>query len=71
MASITSLGVGSGLDLNTLLTKLSAAESKPLDLLKNKQAAYRAKVSAYGNVKACWPPSGRPPRSWRTRPPSA
>lgn len=52
MASITSLGVGSGLDLNTLLTKLSAAESKPLDLLKNKQAAYQAKVSAYGNVKS-------------------
>ena len=52
MASITSLGVGSGLDLNTLLTELSAAESKQLDLLKNKQAAYQAKVSAYGNVKS-------------------
>lgn len=51
MASIGSLGVGSGLDLNGLLDKISAAERVPLSALRTRQSAYNAKISAYGTVK--------------------
>jgi flagellar hook-associated protein 2 len=52
MASITSLGVGSGLDLEGLVTKLVAAEKDPatqrLDL---QEAGLQATLSAYGTLK--------------------
>lgn len=51
MASIGSLGVGSGLDLNGLLDKMAAAERVPLSALRTRQSAYNAKISAYGAVK--------------------
>ena len=51
MATIGSLGVGSGLDLNGLLDKIAAAERAPLSAIKNRQSAYNAKISAYGTVK--------------------
>jgi len=52
MASVSSLGIGSGLDLNTLLDQLTTAESAPLTLLQNQQTAYQAKLSAYGTVQS-------------------
>jgi len=51
MATVSSLGVGSGLDINTLLTKLMTAESQPLALLDQKEAGLQAKLSAYGSLK--------------------
>lgn len=51
MASIGSLGVGSGLDLNGLLDKISASERAPLNAIKNRQSAYNAKISAYGTLR--------------------
>lgn len=48
MASIGSLGVGSGMDLNGLLDKIAASERLPLNAIKVRQASYQAKVSAYG-----------------------
>ena len=38
--SITSLGVGSGLDLETLVQNLIAAESRPIQLLESRKANY-------------------------------
>ena len=52
MATIGSLGVGSGLDLNGLLDKLAAAEQQPLTAIKTRQAGYNGKLSAYGTVQS-------------------
>jgi len=52
MASVSSIGIGSGLDLSGLLDKLATAESTPLTMIKNRQTAYQAKLSAYGTVKS-------------------
>lgn len=53
MASISSLGIGSGLDLNSILTDLVNAERGPtsqrLDL---KEAETQASISAYGSLKS-------------------
>lgn len=51
MATVSSLGIGSGLDLNGILTKLMQAESQPLFALDKKEAAFQAKLSAYGSLK--------------------
>lgn len=50
MASIGSLGVGSGMDLNGLLDKIAASERLPLNAIRSRQASYSAKVSAYGSL---------------------
>ena len=52
MATITSLGVGSGLDLEALVTSLMAVESKPLTALQTKVASYTSKISALGTLKS-------------------
>ncbi len=52
MASIASLGSGSGMDLNGLIDKLMTAEKAPLQGLLLKEASYQAKISAYGSVKS-------------------
>ena len=52
MAGITSLGVGSGLDLNSLLTNIRSAENLPLQLIQQRQTSYTAKLSAYGQLQA-------------------
>jgi flagellar hook-associated protein 2 len=52
MATIGSLGVGSGLDLNGLLDKLAAGERQPLVAIKARQAAFNAKLSAYGTLQS-------------------
>ncbi|HYD79829.1 MAG TPA: flagellar filament capping protein FliD [Paucimonas sp.] len=51
MASISSPGIGSNLDVNGLITKLMAVESQPLAALQKKEASYQAKLSAYGSIK--------------------
>lgn len=50
MASITSLGTGSGIDLEGMVRKLMAVESQPLNALAAKEASYQAKLSAYGSL---------------------
>ena len=51
MSSVSSLGVGSNLDLSGLLDKLAASESAPLVALQRQQTSYTAKLSAYGTLK--------------------
>lgn len=51
MATISSLGTGSGLDLQGMLNKLMTVEARPLTALATKEAAFQAKLSAYGTFK--------------------
>lgn len=51
MATVSSLGVGSGLDLNTLLTNLMTAEQQPLLTMQKKEASYQARISSLGTLK--------------------
>ena len=53
MATIGSLGVGSGLDLETLVSKLISAEGAPrLNSLASKEASIKADISAFGTLKS-------------------
>ncbi|WP_454767095.1 flagellar filament capping protein FliD [Cupriavidus campinensis] len=52
MAGISSIGIGSNLELGTLLDKLSAAERLPLDALQKQHTAYQTKLTSYGTVKS-------------------
>jgi flagellar hook-associated protein 2 len=52
MATISSLGVGSNLDLASLLTQLQTAESQPLVALQDKAKSYTSKLSAYGTIQS-------------------
>ena len=49
---LSSSGIGSGLDVEGLVSKLMAAESAPLSNYDKKTAAYQNKVAAYGKVSA-------------------
>ena len=51
MAAISSPGIGSGLDINSLVSKLMAAEQQPLTDLAKKEASLQAKITAYGSFK--------------------
>jgi flagellar hook-associated protein 2 len=54
MAGISSLGIGSGLDLNGLVSKLMEAEQAPLAALAKKEADFQAKLTAYGTLKSAF-----------------
>jgi len=49
--AISAPGLGSGIDVNGLVSKLMAVESQPLQTLNVKEAGYQAKLSAYGSIK--------------------
>ncbi len=51
MASISSAGVGSGLDVAGLIKQIMTVESQPLTVLDTKEATFQAKLSAYGSLK--------------------
>jgi flagellar hook-associated protein 2 len=51
MATITSLGTGSGLDLESIVTKLMTVEQQPLTDLSTKQAKLQSQVSAFGALQ--------------------
>ena len=48
---ITAAGVGSGIDVESILTQLNALERQPVDKLNEKRAALDVELSAYGTVK--------------------
>lgn len=52
MATVSSLGIGSGLDLNTLLAGLKTAEQIPLAAIQRQQASYTTKLTAYGQLNS-------------------
>jgi flagellar hook-associated protein 2 len=49
--TLTSAGIGSGLDVNGLVSKLMTVESLPLTALTNKTASYQASLTAYGSLQ--------------------
>lgn len=52
MAAITSLGVGSGLDLNSIVTQLVALERRPLQQMQSDVNSLSTKVSLFGRVSS-------------------
>lgn len=51
MATISSAGIGSGLDVNGIIAQLMNIEKQPLAALDKKEADYQAKLSAFGTLK--------------------
>lgn len=49
--ALSSPGLGSGLDINSLVSQLMALEQRPLSLLSTKEARLQAQLSAYGSLK--------------------
>jgi len=49
---ISSPGLGSGLDVTSLVSQLVAIEQQPLIRLAQKEAGYQAQISAYGTLKS-------------------
>ncbi len=52
MPAITSLGIGSGVDVNSMLTQLVALERKPLELMKSEAGRLQTRVSAFGRLQS-------------------
>jgi flagellar hook-associated protein 2 len=51
MPTISSAGLGSGLDINGIISTLMQVEAQPLTALQTKEASYQAKLSAFGSLK--------------------
>jgi flagellar hook-associated protein 2 len=52
VATISSPGVGSNLDVKSIVSQLMQVEQQPLQLLDTKEASYQAKLSAFGSLKS-------------------
>ena len=50
MTAITSTGLGSGLDVNSLVTQLMNAERIPLTQMQAKETTINSKISAFGQI---------------------
>lgn len=50
--SISSPGIGSGLDVKSIVTQLVALEKKPITQLQNKGSTLQTKLSAYSQIKS-------------------
>lgn len=50
--AISSAGIGSGLNVQSIVSQLVAVESQPVKLLQNKSAVLQTKFSAFGQVKS-------------------
>ena len=52
MATISSLGLGSGLDVETIITKMMAIEQQPINDITKKTDGLKTKLSTYGQVQS-------------------
>lgn len=52
MATLSSPGVGSNLDVKSIVSQLMTAEQLPLKALEKKETSYQAKLSAFGSMKS-------------------
>lgn len=52
MATISSPGIGSNLDVKSIVSQLMAIERQPLALLDTKEASFNAKLSLFGTLKS-------------------
>ncbi|MCA9233348.1 MAG: hypothetical protein KDA57_22075, partial [Planctomycetales bacterium] len=49
--ALSASGLGSGLDINSLVSQLMAVERQPLTAMARKEASFQAKLSAFGQIK--------------------
>jgi flagellar hook-associated protein 2 len=49
---ITTTGIGSGLDVESIVTSLMNVEKKPLTAVATEKTAYQSQISAYGTLKS-------------------
>jgi flagellar hook-associated protein 2 len=49
--AVSSPGLGSNLDVNSIVSQLMAVEKRPLTVLAQKQAGFQAKISALGSLQ--------------------
>src|SRR3546814_10359062 len=49
--AISSIGVGSGLPLDTLLAQLRASENQALGLIESRASTVQSRLSGYGTIK--------------------
>jgi flagellar hook-associated protein 2 len=49
---ISSAGIGSGLDVNGIVTSLMGVEKKPLTLVAQQKSAFQSEISAYGTLNS-------------------
>ena len=47
---LSSPGIGSNLDVNSIVSQLMAVEAQPLNTIAKKEASYQAKISAFGSL---------------------
>ncbi len=52
MATISSAGVGSGINVESLVSSLMSVEKQPLTKLQAQQTSYQSKISALGTLKS-------------------
>lgn len=52
MASLQAPGIGSGLDINGIVSQLMALERRPLEQLEQKESLLNAQISAFGQLKS-------------------
>ena len=52
MPSISSPGIGSGLDVNSIVTQLVAIERQPITLLRQQATSVQSKLSIYGQIQS-------------------
>lgn len=52
MASISSAGIGSGLDVNSIVTQLMAVEKAPLQKMQTEASTIQNKLSSYGKIQS-------------------
>src|ERR1700749_2589061 len=50
--SISSAGIGSGLDVKSIISSLMAVESQPLQLLQDKANTVQTEISAVGQIQS-------------------
>lgn len=52
MATLSSPGIGSGLDVNSIITQLVAVERQPLTKLQSEASTLQSQLSTYGQLKS-------------------
>lgn len=50
--ALTASGLGSGLDINGMVSQLMAVERQPLTALAKKEASFQSRLSAFGQIKS-------------------
>src|SRR5512139_683024 len=52
MASVSSAGIGSGLDVESIVTKLMSIEQRPVAQLQTQASTIQTKISAFGQLQS-------------------